>query len=267
MHTCYKERIYILIVWGTGQMSDLTKCQFTITLCLQSKNLLRDQRLTTTSFRLFGFDVLYCNKKAIYIYIYSTSVLIYSDSKGLKICLGFWIHMLWIYSQKLKACTQLLPYKLQSHLRFLSSLQLKAEHPSSCLGLVSWAQHVNTKLGEDLSGCLLTTAGGSRVTENRLSSRSVGRKLLLAVANIKRGSTKNNVTLLPALLEASQVWKMRKQWTAGIPSNWDHPIGFSRSANFVFSPFMPIVLIIFIRPSQINIPKKGLEANPSSICP
>lgn len=267
MHTCYKERIYILIVWGTGQMSDLTKCQFTITLCLQSKNLLRDQRLTTTSFRLFGFDVLYCNKKAIYIYIYSTSVLIYSDSKGLKICLGFWIHMLWIYSQKLKACTQLLPYKLQSHLRFLSSLQLKAEHPSSCLGLVSWAQHVNTKLGEDLSGCLLTTAGGSRVTENRLSSRSVGRKLLLAVANIQRGSTKNNVTLLPALLEASQVWKMRKQWTAGIPSNWDHPIGFSRSANFVFSPFMPIVLIIFIHPSQINIPTKGLEANPSSICP
>lgn len=192
---------------------------------------------------------------------------IYSDSKGLKICLGFWIHMLWIYSQKLKACTQLLPYKLQSHLQFLSSLQLKAEHPSSCLGLVSWAQHVNTKLGEDLSGCLLTTAGGSRVTENRLSSRLVGRKLLLAVANIQRGSTKNNVTLLPALLEASQVWKMRKQWTAGIPSNWDHPIGFSRSANFVFSPFMPIVLIIFIHPSQINIPKKGLETNPSSICP
>lgn len=44
---------------------------------------------TTTSFRLFGFEVLYCNKKAKYIYIYGKSVLIYSDSKGLKICLGF----------------------------------------------------------------------------------------------------------------------------------------------------------------------------------
>lgn len=169
-------------------MSDLTKCQLTITLCLQSKNLPRPE--TTTSFRLFGFEVLHCNKKAKYIYIYGKSVLIFSDAKGLKICLGFWIHMLWIYSQKLKACTQLLPYKRQSHLRFLSSLQLKAEHPSSCLGLVSWAQHVSTKLGEDLSGCLLTTAGGSRVTENRLSSCLVRKKALACSSKYPEGKHK-----------------------------------------------------------------------------
>lgn len=75
-------------------MSNLAKCQFTITLCLQSKNVQRDQRLTTSSFRLFGFGVLYCNKKGKYIYIYSKSVLIYSDYKGFKICLGFQVHML-----------------------------------------------------------------------------------------------------------------------------------------------------------------------------
>lgn len=170
-------------------MSDFTKCQFTITLCLQSKNLPRDQRLLLHS----GFLVLMlyiATKKAKYIYIYSKSVLIYSDSKGLKTCLGFWIHMLWIYSQKLKACTQLLPYKQQSHLRFLSSLQLKAEHPSSCLGLVSWAQHINTKLGADLSGCLLTTAGESRVIENRLSNCLVRKKALACSSKYPKGKHK-----------------------------------------------------------------------------
>lgn len=68
-------------------MSDLTKCQLTITLCLQRKNL-RDQRLLLHS----GFLVLrfyFAIKKAKYIYIYSKPVLIYCDSKGLKIHLGF----------------------------------------------------------------------------------------------------------------------------------------------------------------------------------
>lgn len=170
-------------------MSDLTKCQFTITLCLQSKNMPRDQSLLLHS----GFLVL-----MFYIAIQKRNIFTFTESQFLFILtlrlwryvLGFWIHMLWFYRQKLKVCTQLLPYKLQSHLRFLSSLQLKAEHPSSCLGLVSWALHVNTKLGEDLSGCLLTTAGGSRVTENRLSSCLVGKKALACSSKYPEGKHK-----------------------------------------------------------------------------
>lgn len=238
-------------------MSDLTKCQLTITLCLQSKNL-RDQRLLLHS----GFLVLrfyIAIKKAKYIYIYSKPVLIYCDSKGLKIHLGFWIHMLWIYSQKLKACTQLLPYKLQSHLRFLSRLQLKAERPSSRLGLVSWAQRVNTKLGEDLSGCLLTTAGGSRVTENRLSSRLIRRKLLLAVANIQKASTKNIIYFLRRWKSLScERWENSELLVFHLPETIQWVL---IALSILFSPFMPMVLIIFIHPSQINTPTKGLEVN------
>lgn len=170
--------------------------------------------------------------------------------------------MLWIYSHKLKACTQLLPYKRQSHVRFLSSLQLKAEHPSSCLGLVSWAQHVNTKLGEDLSGCLLTAAGGSRVTENRLSSRLVRKKALACSSKYPEGKHKR------MLLYFLHGWKFlrceRKQLVFHLTESIQWILIL---LSILFSPFMPIVLVIFIHPSQINIPTKGLEANLSSICP
>lgn len=102
-HTCYKERCYMLIVYGIEQMSNLAKCHFIITLCLQSRNVQRDQRLTTISFRLSGFGGLYCNKKGKYNHIYIKSVLICSDYKDFKICLGFRIHMLWIYTQNLRS--------------------------------------------------------------------------------------------------------------------------------------------------------------------
>lgn len=61
---------------GTEQMSNLAKCQFTITLCLQSESLQRDQRLTTISFRLFGFGGLYCNKKGT-IFTFKVSLFIF----------------------------------------------------------------------------------------------------------------------------------------------------------------------------------------------
>lgn len=73
---------------------------------------------------------------------------------------------------------------------------IKGRAPFLSPGAGQLSTAVNTKLGEDLSGCLLTTAGGSRVTENRLSSRLIRRKLLLAVANIQKASTKNIIYFL-----------------------------------------------------------------------
>lgn len=83
-------------------MSDLTKCQFIIMLCLQSKNLPRDQRVLLHS----GFLVLryYIAIKKWNVFAFTVSLFLFILTlKGLKICLGFWIHMLWIYSQKLKS--------------------------------------------------------------------------------------------------------------------------------------------------------------------
>lgn len=153
MHTGYLESCCVLTVYGTEQTSSWAKCQLTATLCLQRKNLWRDQRLTTTSFTPCFSGVLHRNKNWKYIYIYSTAaLLICSNHKDFKTSLGFRVHMLWIYWAA-RSLHALLQYKLQARLRFLSSLQLKPEQPSSCLRAVSWLQHISTKLGADLSGC------------------------------------------------------------------------------------------------------------------
>lgn len=84
-------------------MSNLAKCQFTITLCLQSKNLQRPETYYDFIQAFWFWWFIYCNKKGKYNHIYIKSVLICSDYKDFKICLGFRIHMLWIYSQNLRS--------------------------------------------------------------------------------------------------------------------------------------------------------------------
>lgn len=254
-------------MYGTEQTSNWAKCQFTVTLCLQRKNLWGDQRLTTTSFTLCFSGVLHWNKTWKYIYIYSTAaLLIYSDHKDFKTSSGFRIHMLWIdwtvrslhTAAAIQAAgppTVLVEPSIKARATFIlpQGRQLTAARQHQ-----TWCWFIR------LPSCKADCLGEGGLQKMGFQATSWRRKFLLVIADIQVGSAKRK------LFHLLHCWEIPRyeEW-----ENWvTQPVlhitecVFISFANCIFFPLLPIALVIIIRSSRINIPTNSLEAEPPSIC-